>query len=92
MQRLEIVCVTTSAAEREAVICAVAPFCAEPDVNVRIYKHERHPTDLAVHLVHCDEAKDRADALGERIAALLESHGLIVRARWREVTTKGGSP
>ena len=80
-------CVTTSAAERDAVIAAVAPFCDELEVDVRISRHEIHPTDPAGHLTHSDEAEDRADVLSERIAALLEPHGLISRARWREVAT-----
>lgn len=86
MRCLEIVCVTTSAAERDAVIAAVTPFCDAPDVDVRIYEHELHPTDLAVHLAHRDEAKDQAGVLGEHIARLMEAHGFVSRARWREVT------
>ena len=85
MRCLEIVFVTTSAAERDAVIAAVTPFCDEPEVEVRLYKHELHPTDLAVHLTHRDEAEDRADVLSEHIAALMETHGFVSRARWREV-------
>jgi len=46
-----------------------------------------HPTDLAAHLTHRDEVDDRADVLAEHIAALLETHGFISRARWREVAT-----
>lgn len=87
MRCLEIVCVTTTAVEREAVISAVAPYCDEPEVDVRIYRHEMHPTYLAVHLTHRGEGQDRADALAERIAALLNTHGFISRARWREVAT-----
>lgn len=90
---LEIVCLTTSPADREAVIAAVAPFSNEDGVDVRIYRHETHPTDLAVHLMHPVDARDRAEALGERITALLEAHGIISRARWREVdrADRGGT-
>jgi hypothetical protein len=84
LRRLEIVCVTTSVAERDAVIAAVAPFCGELEVEVRVYTHEQHPTDLAVHLTHRDGA--RADALAEHIAARMEAYGLVSRSRWREVT------
>lgn len=66
MHCLEIVCIRTSAAERDAAIAAVMPFCDEPEVDVRIYRHELHATDLA---------------------ALMETHSFVSRARWREVQT-----
>ena len=91
MRCLEIVCVTTSASERAAAIEAVAPFCDRADVAVRIYRHETHPTDLAVHLTYPVALSDDADVLSERIAALLETHGLLSRARWREVSTLDGA-
>lgn len=91
MRCLEIVCVTTSASERAAAIDAVAPFCVEADVDVRIYRHETHPTDLAVHLTYPVEVSGHAVALGERIADLLKTHGFLSRARWREVATRDGA-
>lgn len=81
MRRLEIMCLTTSAGERETVSRLLAPFCAEGGPGIRIYRHETHPTELAVHVVHTDDTP-AVEALSERIAALLESHGLVSRSRW----------
>ncbi len=84
MSYVEIICATTSSGEREAAIEAVAPFCRETEVRVRVYRHELHSTDLAVHVFHLDAAAEQADWIGERITRVLETHGFVSRAKWRE--------
>ncbi len=87
MHCLEVNCMTASAAESNAVIAAVSTFCAASEVEVRIYRHELHPTDPAVHLTHDEAAQGEAERLGELIAVQMETCGLVSCTRWREVAT-----
>ena len=76
MRRLEVLELTAS--DREAAIQALEPFRAEEGARLRMYR----PTELAVHILPAAEGGAEADALPERIAALLETHGLLSRSQW----------
>jgi hypothetical protein len=58
----------------------------EPDpIEVRIYRHTKLETDLAIHL-HRETlgGADGASSLGLRLAWVLREHGMVEHSHWIE--------
>ncbi len=66
---------------------------APEGMTIRIYRHTRLETDLAVHL-HRDVAprNDCASDIGIRLASLLREYGMVEHSVWAEETEQAGAP
>ena len=58
----------------------------EPDpIEVRIYRHTRLETDLAIHIHgETQQGADGASSLGQRLAWVLREHGMVEHSHWIE--------
>ena len=87
MKTLEIIHLRLAGESPQTLVEAIRKSVgSEPDpVAVRIYRHARLETDLAVHL-HRDvaERNDGASDVGIRLAALLREYGMVEHSVWVE--------
>ena len=89
MSWLETIRVRLTTADRPRVLqelsSQLALLATEPGLRPRLYSDVRIPTDLGLHLHWSGpEVPAEGSAVGRRIAAGLESAGLVHHAVWRE--------
>ena len=87
MKTLEIIHLRLAGDSPQTLVDAIRKSVgSEPDpMEVRIYRHTRLETDLAVHL-HRDVAmrNDCASNVGIRLASLLREYGMVEHSVWVE--------
>ncbi len=89
MKTLEIIHLRLAGESPQTLVNAIRKSaCSQPDpIGVRIYRHTRLDTDLAVHL-HRDGAgrNDCPSDVGIRLASLLREFGMVEHSVWVEET------
>lgn len=87
MKTLEIIHLRLAGDSTQTLVDAIRKSVgSEPDpMEVRIYRHGKLETDLAVHL-HRDVAmrNDRASDVGIHLASLLREYGMVEHSVWVE--------
>ncbi len=89
MKTLEIIHLRLAGDSPQTLVDAICKSIgADPAlVGVRIYRHARLKTDLAVHLHWSATGRsDYASDVGVRLASLLREYGMVEHSLWAEQT------
>ena len=90
MKRLEIIHLRSTDGRLEDRVRSILRLAAtlERPSELLIYRRERVPTDLSVHLVHRRSSEELPSQLGMRLASALREHGMVEHSVWTEASER----